>query len=121
MIEIAICLAIIGIALVGIIAVLPAGMHTQRDNRQETLIAQDASYIMDVVRNGSRGQDDLTNYIYAVTNYWTELNPNGGIISQGYNGYDYYSATRSGSLAPAYFNVLTPINSGSNIVSLLST
>ena len=121
MIEIAACLAIIGIALIGIIAVLPAGMHTQRDNRQETLIAQDANYLMDIVRNGSHGPDDLTNYIYAVTNYWAELNANGGITSQGYNGYDYFSATRSGSPAPVCFNVLAPINSGSNIVSLLST
>ena len=35
MIEIAICLAIIGIALVAIIGVLPLGMNVQRDNREE--------------------------------------------------------------------------------------
>ena len=38
MIEIAISLAIIGIALVSIIGILPIGMHTQQDNREETLI-----------------------------------------------------------------------------------
>ena len=42
MVEIAICLAIIGIALVSIIGVLPIGMNTQRDNREETIINQDA-------------------------------------------------------------------------------
>ena len=36
MVEIAICLAIIGFALVAIIGVLPIGMNTQRDNREET-------------------------------------------------------------------------------------
>ena len=37
MVEIAICLAIIGIALVAIIGVLPIGINVQRDNREETL------------------------------------------------------------------------------------
>ena len=40
MVEIAICLAIIGIALVGIIGVLPYGMNTQRDTREETQIGR---------------------------------------------------------------------------------
>ena len=121
MIEIAICLAIIGIALVGIIAVIPAGMHTQRDNRQETLIAQDANFLMDLVRNGSHGPDDLTNYIYAVTNYFYWNTGSGS--GSGTVGYDYNGAHLTGT-APLPFNpfgALAPINSGSNIVSLLST
>jgi prepilin-type N-terminal cleavage/methylation domain-containing protein len=69
MIEIAICLAIIGIALVAIIGVLPLGMRTQRDNREETIINQDASILLEAIRNGSVGQNDLTNYVYAITNY----------------------------------------------------
>src|ERR1035441_7541279 len=70
MVEIAICLAIIGFALVAIIGVLPIGMNTQRDNREETLINQDATVFMEAIRNGSRGLDDLTNYVYAITNNW---------------------------------------------------
>ncbi len=75
-IEVAICLAIIGIALVGIIAVLPRGLNTQRDNREETIIGQDANLLLQLISNGSRGTngpiapDDLTNYVYAVSNYW---------------------------------------------------
>ena len=65
MIEIAICLAIIGVALVGIIGVLPYGMNTQRDNREETVIGQDANMLVELIRNGSHGADDLTNYVYA--------------------------------------------------------
>jgi len=69
MIEIAICLAIIGIALVAIIGVLPLGMRTQRDNREETIINQDASLLLEAIRNGSIGQQDLTNYVLGITNY----------------------------------------------------
>jgi len=76
MVEIAICLAVIGIALVAIIGVLPIGMNTQRDNREETLINQDATVLMEAVRGGARGMDDLTNYVYAITNYQTLYNPN---------------------------------------------
>ena len=49
MIEIAICLAIIGVALVGIIGVLPYGMNTQRDNREETVIGQDANTLLPLI------------------------------------------------------------------------
>src|SRR5665647_1612048 len=50
MVEIAICLAIIGFALVAIIGVLPLGMNTQRDNREETIINQDATVLLEAVR-----------------------------------------------------------------------
>jgi hypothetical protein len=44
-------------------------MSAQRDNRHETIINQDASVLMDAVRNGERGLDDLTNYVIGITNY----------------------------------------------------
>ena len=72
MVEIAICLAIIGVALVAIIGVLPLGMRTQRDNREETIINQDATVFIEAIRSGARGLNDLTNYVYAITNYWTQ-------------------------------------------------
>jgi len=75
MVEIAICLAIIGFALVAIIGVLPIGMNTQRDNREETIINQDATVFIEAIRNGARGLDDLTNYVYAITNTWTCYSP----------------------------------------------
>ena len=74
MIEIAISLAIIGFAMVAIIGILPLGMNAQRDNRQETIVNQDASILMDAVRNGERGLDDLTNYVIGITNYVTDFN-----------------------------------------------
>src|SRR6185369_11296057 len=70
LIEIAISLAIIAFALVAIIGVLPIGLNVQRDNREETIINHDATMIMDAMRSGARGFDDLTNYVIAITNYW---------------------------------------------------
>lgn len=76
MVEIALALAIIGFALVAIIGVLPAGLNVQKNNRQETIITQDANYFMDAIRNGARGLDDLTNYVISIVNNWTIWNTN---------------------------------------------
>jgi type II secretory pathway pseudopilin PulG len=108
MVEIAICLAIIGIALVSIIGVLPIGMNTQRDNREETIINQDATILMEAIRSGARGMDDLTNYVYAITNFYAHYKPDGT--------FDYYGTPPDGfSTSPP--NLLT---NGANIVGALS-
>ena len=118
MIEIAISLAIIGIALVAIIGVLPLGMNVQRDNREQTIINQDASVFLNAISQGARGLDDLTNYVYAITNYWTEFDSKGFVNNSGGNGYTYSSF----SIAPSYFSLFgSPINSGTNIIGLLGT
>jgi type II secretory pathway pseudopilin PulG len=116
MIEIAICLAIIGIALVSIIGVLPIGMNTQRDNREETIVNQDATVLLEAIRGGARGLDDLTNYVYAITNYWTLFNANGSVNSSGANGYTYPNSYIYNSSTTPFF----PITNGSRIAGLLS-
>lgn len=63
MLEIAISLAVIGFALVAIIGVLPKGMNTQRENREDTIINQDGPYFLEAIRGGTGGLDDLTNYV----------------------------------------------------------
>jgi prepilin-type N-terminal cleavage/methylation domain-containing protein len=104
MVEIAISLAVIGIALVAIIGVLPIGMNTQRDNREETIINQDATVLMEAIRGGARGMDDLTNYVYAITNYQTLYNPNPKpTVTFGWTNY------------PSF------LTNGMNIIGLLST
>ena len=40
-------------------------------------IDQDATVLLENIRNGARGLDDLTNYVYAITNTWTEYNAAG--------------------------------------------
>ena len=103
MVEIAICLAVIGIALISIIGVLPIGMHTQRDNREETIINQDATVFIEAIRGGAQGLDDLTNYVYAITNFQVAY-PAGTLNTYGFtNG------------APSF------LTNGMNIVGLLST
>ena len=120
MVEIAICLAIIGIALVAIIGVLPIGINVQRDNREETLIDQDATVLLENIRNGARGLDDLTNYVYAITNYWTEYTAAGKAGGSPVNVNGYTSA--GAFVGPGYSSkVGLPLTNGVNIIGLLST
>jgi prepilin-type N-terminal cleavage/methylation domain-containing protein len=119
MVEIAISLAIIGIALVSIIGVLPIGMRTQKDNREETIINQDATVLLQDISKGVKGDNDLTNYVYAITNTWTEYDPNGTVAGMGTNGYTYLNF--SGTPAPPAIYSQVPINSGTNIIGLLTT
>ena len=117
MVEIAICLAIIGFALIAIIGVLPIGMNTQRDNREETIVNQDATMFIEAIRNGAQGLDDLTNYVYAITNFWTEYDAGGVPIQTHVSGYTYAGSTLDGSAMTPQ----VPINNGQNIIGLLST
>ena len=71
MVEIALCLAIIGSALVAIIGVLP-GLSVQKDNREQTVINLDATFLMDALRSGTMGQNDLTNYVSSIA-IWSTL------------------------------------------------
>src|SRR5687767_8145573 len=63
LIEIAICLGIIAFALVAIIGILPAGLQVQRDNREDTIINQDGTYLLEAIRNGAEGIEDLSNRV----------------------------------------------------------
>ncbi|MBI2947639.1 MAG: hypothetical protein HYY23_08325, partial [Verrucomicrobia bacterium] len=74
MVEIALSLAIIAFALVAIIGVLPAGVKVQQENREETVINQDGLYLLEAIRTGSKGVDDLTNYVESVTVRYGRLN-----------------------------------------------
>ena len=120
MVEIAICLAIIGIALVGIIGVLPLGMNTQRDNREEILLNQDVSMLLPAITQGMRGADDLTNYVYAITNYWALYDANGTLVQSQPNVSGYTFTGNGGAKSPPYYSNVRLTN-GANIVGLLST
>ncbi len=114
MIEIAISLAVIGFALVAIIGVLPIGMNVQKDNREDTIINQDATVFMNAIRNGAQGLDDLTNYVMAITNTWTQYYLNMG-VANGPHQYG-YTTTNSFNTGSQY-----PLINGFRIVGLLST
>jgi type II secretory pathway pseudopilin PulG len=117
MVEIAISLAVIGIALVAIIGVLPLGMNVQRDNREQTVINQDATVFMDAISKGARGLDDLTNYVYAITNYWTFFPINNGAPNSGIDGYSLQGSQITKIASPPIF----PITNGVSIIGILST
>lgn len=118
MVEIALCLAVIGFALVAIIGVLPRGLEVQRENREETIINHDAQVWFSAIRAGSRGYDDLTNYVDAITNVVTVFNANGAIVEgPDRYGYTWSQCSRNDTL-------LVPrdvITNGARIIGLLST
>jgi len=67
MVEIAISLGVIAIALVAILGVLPTGVRVQRDNREDTILNQEGELWLEAIRSGSRGLDYLTNYVDLIT------------------------------------------------------
>jgi prepilin-type N-terminal cleavage/methylation domain-containing protein len=113
MIEIAISLAIIGFALVAILGVLPLGMNVQRENREETIINQDANVLVNAIRNGARGMDDLANYVIAITNYQSVCDNTGKRVK----GPVVYWYTPNNSIGGPAF----ALSNGFRIVGLLST
>ncbi len=82
MVEIALCIAIIGFALVAIIGVLPTGLRVQKDNRDDSVLGQDATVLLEFLRNppfdtsnGATNQavDMLTNQVLRI------VSVNGGV------------------------------------------
>jgi hypothetical protein len=90
-------------------------LNTERDTREETIINQDVATLLPIITQGMRGADDLTNYVYAITNYWTLYNANGTTNGGGINGYTFTSASASAIYSTS------PITNGANIVGILST
>ena len=119
MIEIAICLAIIGFALVAIIGVLPLGMHTQRDVREATIINQDATVLLEAIRTGARGADDLTNHVYQIVNFWGQYDSSGKPLDSGSNVFNYAGSTFYNTSWPLNQSNLPLIN-GASIIGLMS-
>jgi hypothetical protein len=66
MIEIAMAVAVIAFALVAIVGLLPLGMETQRDNRQETIINHDGAYLLEALRGAAPNLNDLAQFVDSV-------------------------------------------------------
>ncbi len=66
MLEIALCLAIIGFALVALIGILPTGLAVQKENREDTIINQDGTYFLHTIEEGSQGIVDLEKHVLSV-------------------------------------------------------
>jgi len=59
LVEIVLSLAIIAIALVAIIGVMPIGLNVQAENQEESVISADAAIWMEAFRNGAQGMEYL--------------------------------------------------------------
>ncbi len=68
LIEVALSVAIVAFALVAIIGVMPAGLNVQRENREETIINNDARYFIDAIK-GSVVPDILRQRVAGVAVY----------------------------------------------------
>ncbi|MSU61193.1 MAG: type II secretion system protein [Pedosphaera sp.] len=66
LVEVALSLAIVGFGVVAIIGVLPSGIQVQKENREDTIIQQDGLYVLEAIRSGARGIDELTNFVERV-------------------------------------------------------
>ena len=67
MVEIALSIAIVALAMVALIGVLPSGLQVQRDNREETIVHQDGTYLLEVLQGSAGGLDDLVNHVEEIT------------------------------------------------------
>ncbi|MDG1892521.1 MAG: hypothetical protein P8L18_14545 [Verrucomicrobiota bacterium] len=66
MVEVALSIAIVAFAMVAIIGVMPTGFEAQRLNREETVINQDGTYLLEAIRSGALGLDGLTNFVDSI-------------------------------------------------------
>ena len=140
LVEIAISLAVIAFALVAIIGVLPTGMQVQRDNREETIINQEAMVISTGMRKGIPPNgilkafeygslDELTNAVAVIENFWAFYEVrNGATNLPPETNYCRYTYTNGfGTTAPRESSPSIPvvgsygISNGTRIVGLLST
>lgn len=113
MVELALCIAIVAFAMVAILGVLPLGLSVQKQNREETIVDQEAPMWVDLIRRGGIGWDEVTNYVDYVLVEHTAVNSGGGIRVFGFRG-PFYSPEFS--LPPPNAILQTP----GDIVSLLS-
>ncbi len=110
MVEIAISLGVIAIALVAILGILPTGVRVQRDNREDTILNQEGEIWLEAIRSGSRGLDYLTNYVDMITLRSSKPNATVVFLSPGFQ----YTLPPGATPGPMLTN-------GQQIVGLLTT
>ena len=59
MTELALCIAVVSVALVAIIGVLPTGLTVQRHNREDTIVTEDGKVLMNAIRTASTNAANL--------------------------------------------------------------
>ena len=69
MVEIALCLAVVGFAMVVIMGVIPLGGLVQKENRETVLCQMDGNYLLQAISEGAQGYDDLGLYVDEILFY----------------------------------------------------
>ena len=110
MVEIAISLGVIAIALVAILGVLPTGVRVQRDNREDTILNQEGMFWVEAIRSGSHGLDYLTNYVDMIS----ILSTNGSVIQRVFPSPGFSASIPPGAILGA------TLTNGQQIVGLLT-
>ncbi|HYE30454.1 MAG TPA: hypothetical protein VEH27_03425 [Methylomirabilota bacterium] len=82
MVEVALAMGVVVIAMVAILGILPAGMETQKENRDTSLVGDDAAIFMNAIRTGARGMDYLTNHVEEVFLVQKQVDRTGRLVSQ---------------------------------------
>ena len=120
MVELALCIAVVGIAMVSIIGVLPLGINVQKQNRDETIINQDAQIWMDAIQGGNVGFNDLANYVDLIQVVSTSGSPL-NVQTNTYLG-TYWSLSLKNFALPEFaLSGVQGATSPSNIIGLIST
>ncbi len=91
-------------------------MSVQKDNFARNPHQLDITFLMNAIRNGAQGQDDLTNYIIAITNNWVIYDTNNNFIGSGVDWYTTSNYSVGGNVYTTF-----SLTNGSNIVGILST
>jgi len=76
--EVTIALAIVAFGLVAVLGILPIGVTVTRDNKDDTLIKNDAEYWMNAIRGGRLALEALNHA------EWVELRVNGQVYRAEY-------------------------------------
>jgi type II secretory pathway pseudopilin PulG len=113
MVELALSIAVVAIAMVAIIGVMPLGLNAQKDNRDDTIVNQDAQFFLETLRSGNVRVDELTNFVDFITV--------SSITKGKTNSRTYYHVLydKYGNLSDLP-NPVDKITSGSMVVGLLS-
>jgi type II secretory pathway pseudopilin PulG len=113
MVELALSIAVVAIAMVAIIGVLPLGLNAQKDNRDDTIINQDAQFLLEAIRSGNIHVDELTNYVDFITI--------STVIKGSTNTRSYYHVQYPDWANLSYLpNPITTLTNGTEIVGMLS-
>ncbi len=102
MVEIVLSLAVIAIAMVAIIGVLPLGMNVQSENRETSIINTDAGIWIEAIRGGAQGMEYLPNFVKEVRVDETRRNSSDGSVIDQSTEY------------------ITSFGSASNLIGILS-